>query len=756
MQLQANQCQPQHFIDTTIPATLTLEDGYRPKWLLSEYSDHCWVVTDIGSKGNQTIRFDVRLPNGKRMTDYIHLVETIKRVVYGVRTGPFTEVESGSVQATIASNLVTLARWMIANQIDNFEDLTSADIREYAHLAVYGVNAILNTESILNQHLEKICATAGFDLNDTPAERLAKAKLAVPSYTYSSNQTVLARVNLLADAGLECVGFGGKNKVITLMLDEFEALCCFYQSPSIKNRQQSAPSIDELTDEVVTEQHLRRFLMSFDYIYRHRHYLNDAIQKTPFPASSARHEAKKLGKKVGRTSTIPIKQAATLIERSIRWVLDYAPLLLELKNKGDMFFDNSGLNARHQLDKEIHNKIWPSKALASPFPILCSRSMEPSYDISDEIQQAVALREGMTLLVAINYLMTACAIVIAAFSARRAAEIVGLTAGCVERDETGALWMKVFIHKTIQDHAIIPVPEVVASAIAVLEQISERARAHTGTSYIFQLNLPGTDNYQGISQDGKPTFSLGTYLRKFGYFVDVPVLDDGTRWTFKPHQFRRFFAVLYVWIYELGDWGALSYHLRHFNLESTRRYVSDDELGHIISVADREHTAQIIANAALGKTQVSGLEGNRLKEAAKRLYARMSQRIQVVPERKFKQRILRFVERADVTLHAMPWGYCAASTTPKKGVCSCVSEQDSPPDYGTATVSTCKDCIFNVRTDAFLPYLKGTLLFHRNITQSMSLPEIFRRASETISRDLDEYIASVYPESVSESIAVAS
>jgi len=201
-----------------------------------------------------------------------------------------------------------------------------------------------------------------------------------------------------------------------------------------------------------------------------------------------------------------------------------------------------------------------------------------------------------------------------------------------------------------------PIPEVVASAIAVLEQLSERARAHTGTSYIFQFNHPGTDFYQGISQDGVPTFSLGTYLRKFGYFVDVPELDDGTRWTFRPHQFRRFFAILYIWIYELGDWGALSYHLRHFNPEKTRRYASDDELGHIISIADREHTAQVIANAALGKSQVSGFEGNRLKEAAKRLHARMSQRIQVVPERKFNQRILRFVERADVSLHALPWG----------------------------------------------------------------------------------------------------
>jgi integrase len=750
-----NQRHPEHFVNTRIPAPLALESGYQPRWLLSEYSEHHWIIADIGAKPNRTIHFDVSLSNGKRLSDYTNLIESIKRVVYGIRIGPLMEVESGSYQAMVASNLITLAQWMIANQIDRFEDLTAEDVREYTQLAGYGINSILNCEGVLIRHIEKLCDAAVFDVNDTPAERLSKAKLAVPFNKRRNGQLSLARVEVLTDAGLGCIAFARKNNVVTQMLDEFGELCGFYQSPKIRRRMQSAPSIDELDEEIVTEEHLRRFLMSFDYLYRHRHFLDDALQEDPFPGSSSRAEAKKLGKTVNRTNTVPVKQAATLIERSIRWILDYAPTLLELKDRGDLLFDRTGLDARQQLDKEIHYKTWPDKAPGSPFPILAGSRDRVTDEFLDEAAQGIALRDGMRLPVALNYLMTACATVIAAFSARRAAEIVGLKTGCIERDETGAPWMRVFIHKTFQDDVLVPVPEVVASAISVLERISERARAHTGSSYIFQLNLPGTDIYQGLGEGGFPIFRLGNLLRKFGYFVDVPELDDGTRWTFKPHQFRRFFAILYIWIYELGDWGALSYHLRHFNPEKTRRYTSDNELGHIISIADRERTAQIIANAALGKTQISGTEGNRLKEAARRLYDRMIQRIQVVPERKFKQRILRFVERADVTLHALPWGYCAGSAVHVKGACSCVSEQDSPPDFGEATISTCKDCIFSVRTNAFLPYLKSTLQFHQDISRSLSSPEIFRRASETLSRELDEYIASVGPESISESIAVA-
>jgi|ERR1039458_9339670 integrase len=735
-------------IDTSVPATLALENGYRPRWLLSDYPEHRWKVTDIDGKPNRTIRFDVRLPNGKRLTDYVPLVESIQRVVYGVRTGPLMEVESGAGQATVASNLIVLARWMIANQIGRFEDLNGADVREYAQLAVYGVHSILNSEGLLNLHLEKLNTVAAFNVSDTLAKRRAKAQAVFPYYTAGKNkQPILARIRLLADAGLDGIGQEGKNSVVTSMLDDIEALCGFSQDSAIRRRMQSARSADELDDEVVTNAHLQRLLMSFDYLYRHRRYLNDALQQAPFPASSAKAEARKLGKAVGRTGSVPVKQAATLIERSIRWVLNYAPVLLELKDEGDTLFDSTGLAASQHLDDEIRRRTWPDNAQGSPFPIFAGSRMTPDYESPDEAVQALALRRGMTLLTALNYLMTACATVIGAFSARRAAEIIGLKAGCIERDEAGRPWMKVFIYKTLQDVEVVPVPEAVASAVAVLERISERARAQTRTAYLFQLNLPGTDTCQGIGQDGAPTFRLGTFLRKFGYFIDVPELGDGTRWTFRPHQFRRFFAILYIRIYELGDWGALSYILRHFNLETTRRYTSGDELGHIIAMADREHTAEILADAALGKIQVSGIEGTRLMEAIKRLYSRMTQRIQVVPERKYVQRIGRFVERTGVTLHALPWGYCAGSSGSAKQACSCSPEQ-ATPDFGTATVSTCKECVFGVRTEAFLPYLKGSLNFHRDIAQSSDAPTIFRKASETLSNELDEYIKSVTPASL--------
>src|SRR5690606_12307847 len=121
------------------------------------------------------------------------------------------------------------------------------------------------------------------------------------------------------------------------------------------------------------------------------------------------------------------------------------------------------------------------------------------------------------------------------------AEVVGLQDGCIERDDTGAPWLRSFVYKTFQSYGTVPVPEVVAAAVDVLARLSARARHLTGSAYLFQFNIPGSDRVVGLSADGAPVFRLGPLTREFGFFVDVPPLPDGARWTFHPHQFRRFF-----------------------------------------------------------------------------------------------------------------------------------------------------------------------------------------------------------------------
>lgn len=152
---------------------------------------------------------------------------------------------------------------------------------------------------------------------------------------------------------------------------------------------------------------------------------------------------------------------------------------------------------------------------------------------------------------------TACWILIAAFSARRDEEINGLRNECLRGDDVAGWWLDAFIEKTLQRREWIPIPALVAKAVQVLRYISASARLKTGTSELFQWEAP----------DGRvATIEVGRYLDDFSKLVGVPTYKardgKGEPWHWHPHQFRRFFAVLYFYRFDGASIEALSHHLR--------------------------------------------------------------------------------------------------------------------------------------------------------------------------------------------------
>lgn len=716
-------------VDDTIPRCLLTGNGYRPQWLLTPYASNTWVVTDTGDKAHKTLRFDIGLRSGRRLPELPHLLETVKRVLFGTRHGPLMRVESGSVLEERAHSLLTLVRWMDINHIARFSDLTAADQWEYANLSVGGIHEILNTEGILASYLQAVKVHAAFNEEDSLDDRRKKSLLALPFRSYSNGAICLDRVMLMCDAGLDGINLQNSGSLLQ-MLDDFELETGLDVSSTIRRRAAQRVDIDAAEERSLTTEAIRRRLIPFKLLYEHRRNLDDALTAPPFQGQALQDIAKRLGSDIGRTKTIPVKQGATLIERSIRWVLDYAPHILESKEAVD-----EGRSVEEAL------AIGLTHVPATPFPLRQEQGDERLLDSALGSIRPVIPGTGMSLQTAVRYLTTACGIVIAAFSARRAAEIVGLKIDCIERDDAGKAWLTSFIHKTLQSHGKVPVPEAVVAAVAVLTRLSARARTITGTNYLFQFNSPGTHVVLGMGRDGVPVFRLSQLTREFGYFVDVPPLPDGSRWSFHPHQFRRFFAVLYVWCYELADWGALAHHLRHFDLEMTRRYVTDAELGGILHQANRERTSEILAGVASGNVHLAGASGLRLDESLRKLYARLAHRVQIVPERKLQQRVLRFVERTNLDLKALPWGYCASPQA--QGPTARCTSGAGPAAPETATISTCVECSRNVRSIEFKPYLERTLTRHRRLATSTSAAPMLKRASEALCSDILMYLESL-------------
>ena len=140
----------------------------------------------------------------------------------------------------------------------------------------------------------------------------------------------------------------------------------------------------------------------------------------------------------------------------------------------------------------------------------------------------------------------------------------GSGAQCTFVDLDGHHWIRIYIEKTLRVYEQMPIPTAVHHAITCLEEISADARAETGNDSLWQYWSTNNGRFVRL----RPKSELNTLSR----FLDGEIHE---RWKFHAHQFRRFFAMVYFWRYEPGDVAALAHHLRHFDLEMTRQYVTD-------------------------------------------------------------------------------------------------------------------------------------------------------------------------------------
>lgn len=287
---------------------------------------------------------------------------------------------------------------------------------------------------------------------------------------------------------------------------------------------------------------------------------------------------------------------------------------------------------------------------------------------------------------------TACWIVIATFTARRDEEIDELHEDCLLGNAEDGWWLNIYIEKTLQRVEPIPVPPLVERAVSALLAISQGARDACGNGDLFQW----------LDPSGELTkLDVGRRLDDFAAWVGVPLHAErgkaATAWHWHPHQFRRFFAILYFYRFEGATLEALSHHLRHFNLEMTRRYVTRDRAAAAIwTDVQWGYMGHVARSIAAGERSVSGAAGARLKKAAKRILDTLRRRLTVVSPERAGASLTMLMQRQGLVLTPKPWVTCSCpATTLAAATAACRRGQDTlepGPDFANAGPSVCGDC----------------------------------------------------------------
>lgn len=700
----------------------------RPTWLAEgSLLDNTWLVrTDdpAARRGaTMTIRFDVPVaPGPVRLTDPTleHDLLTAKLYGYYGLSSSDGWHSNGDSAALDVKNLLTLIRWRLDRGISHMANLTLDWFEEYCEtLRTSGALGLSPSEPRMLAYLADVKSGA----KSFPTKRKG------------------LKINVDAQAVYEALGFANARQVSPAAR---EALRSAAEAEGLTLRGLDSASdrkatVSEGEQVSLSATRMGPLLAVWERLYALRHrMLHDSLGFDPFEAGGTPYRlAQALGARLpGRTRTLPAEQACFLVDRALRWVLAYADDLRSLhqvlhasfKAQSDRKDWNGRVKAAFRAAmKEFRPLQISSGAPGAPWP-LAERIQVGSRT------QALLLPDGMPLhTVFLELLPAAVAIVIATFSARRREEVESLRPGCIVRGEGGEAWLRTWIGKSHRDVDLIPVPEVVAKSVEVLEWLGSEGQG----KHEWLFDLP-----RMLSTEHRVRFQLIRKLDQFASFVGMPPSPDGTPWELAPHQLRRFFAITYYWRYRYPSLTALSDFLRHNDPDVTRRYITETAGGGLVRMAEerrvmaktrtestvirrrqgafddfeevrREFMIERFRNVAMGLETMGGFGGERLKaevqdlvrEAKRLVEVRSSRRESVGPT--FDELLVEFVKDRRMEPHGLGHSYCkctshegdlatAACLTAKRQA-GRDTTRDAGPDHTFAVDMTCSSCPHNIQ-----------------------------------------------------------
>ncbi|MGB3601735.1 MAG: hypothetical protein WBA03_15405 [Marinomonas sp.] len=262
-----------------------------------------------------------------------------------------------------------------------------------------------------------------------------------------------------------------------------------------------------------------------------------------------------------KTRNIPKNIMYAVMDESIRWVIDYAnPLHCYFKRTKQIHKEKFEGLKEGDGGGNVESQSHYARKLTSQW-IKKNQLVNFQHPITTYQHKQTSIEQIVN-----KHLVSACLLVIFAFTARRRDEIYGLKSGCTYQE--GGLWyLIVDQEKFNQGERALPTLEVVAKAISILEGLSAEGRDASQFDNLMQV----TD---ANSKHGRawPDFN------GFCDYVGIESKDeDGNPFIFADHQFRRFLAMAYYYQYRDPNLFTLNWFLGHESIEMTMDYITDSD-----------------------------------------------------------------------------------------------------------------------------------------------------------------------------------
>lgn len=405
-------------------------------------------------------------------------------------------------------------------------------------------------------------------------------------------------------------------------------------------------------------------------LWTYRDFLADPVRLPPF-ALSALSLARKLGEPKRQTEIVPHALAIKLFVGSMEVVMTLGPLFLDW-------------DAARRSSDEVQEKLQFEKLRAAVERISGLRLVRCVRDRAEKRIAAITIERLIVPM--------ACQVVVLAYTGRRKVEVETLQSDCIVGDESEGRHLKAYIAKR-QSFESRPCPEIVARAI----QLMNRYHGYDPSQANPVFNLRGK----------LAPMRLAGQFDKLAAFVGGASYTDRhgntTRWHWKAHQFRRLYAIYYIWRYEDSSLIALRHYFGHGSEREAAYYArlaSDDNFSELVQEAGL-FTLEKLRDISRGDTSVAGAFAQVVRKRIER--ARIVLRLSGPGG---LERVLNhLVKEEGLVIQAGPWGFCGCKPTAsnlRRAQCQKRERASgarhpvfNTPVPETSTEETCASCHFH-------------------------------------------------------------
>ena len=369
----------------------------------------------------------------------------------------------------------------------------------------------------------------------------------------------------------------------------YEWLCferkCF--SLSEVKQEDITSFIEHVAAKKLTESTVLNKLIVISYVYSHRKYLSESFTFNPFKSKKITALAKAYSIENGHTPTLYPQEIFGLLNHALKLVKE-SKLTLQLFDKYMKIHSDTSMAHRSMYLRFFKLTGVKSSDLQRQVRALYGAAITIILILLAERKHELSLTKEEDVIDLLNKDLDI---------------LVGL-----EMKTAGTITGKKTKRAVIQE-----VKDALNVILELTKYTKEKSRLET-----ILLKLPFSHSVNGTGEKSFYLTTNGLYM-VLRYFANSAKFN---RVDLRPHMFRRAYAMLWTWRYEIGDLEELRLMLKHNSLNFTQKYTDDENVWEFMGKNEQDLAFDLLNRAFQRKIVVAGKMSETLERYSRIIQAK--------------------------------------------------------------------------------------------------------------------------------------